>query len=126
MISNIRCQKKDCRRIFFSRLLRSLKVVVLAVVGSTCFVNCSSKLDPEKEYVDYYYVGQPAQPPSGVLRYCWEEPIVDYESQGPGVRDEGRWYNPSAVVVRQVRAGRWRPCETRPDESKGETKNERQ
>lgn len=100
----------------------SLTLVVFLVFSTT---SCQSKLDPDRENIDYYYVGQPAKAPSGVVRYCWEEPIVDYQSQGPGLRDEGRWYYPSAVVVRQVRAGRWRPCEIQPQESKGEISNER-
>jgi hypothetical protein len=112
-------------REYFTRTQLSLGVKSMIALLSLTLAGCSSKLDPDREYVDYYYSGRPAQPPSGVLRYCWEEPIVDYESQGPGVREEGRWYYPSAVVVRQVRAGRWRPCEVRPDESKGETSNER-
>lgn len=101
-------------------------VAYIATVALCCFLTgCSSTQVSGQEYVDYYYVGHQAQPPAGVVRYCWEEPLVEYESQGPGVREEGRWYYPSAVVVRQVRSGRWRPCEVRPDESKGETKNER-
>ena len=106
------------------RLSRSVTSIIALLLSCLLF-GCSSSLDQDREYVDYYYVGHQAQTPAGVVRYCWEEPLVEYESQGPGVREEGRWYYPSAVVVRQVRSGRWRPCETQPDESKGETNNER-
>ena len=68
---------------------------------------------------------RPARIPSGTVRYCWEEPIVDFEANGPGVDIEGHFYHPSYLAVREVRQGRWRPCRPVPSEIDGETKNER-
>lgn len=70
-------------------------------------------------------VDRSATVPSGTVRYCWEEPMVQYEPNGPGVDTDGRWYHPSYLAVRQVRQGRWRPCRPVPSEVKGETQNER-
>ena len=87
---------------------------------------CSSKKDknfvPETRYV---VVDRPAQIPPGVVRYCWEEPIVEMERNGPGVDLEGHWYHPFYIAVREVRQGRWRPCRPMESELKGETRNER-
>lgn len=94
---------------------------------SISMTGCSSQdgLDPEKENIEYVFEGRPATPPAGVVRYCWEEPIVAYEPNGPGVDAEGRWYHPSYIAVREIRQGRWRPCSELADEIKGETTNER-
>lgn len=48
--------------------------------------------------------------PAGVVRYCWEEPMVEFEPNGPGVDAGGKWYNPYYLAVREVRMGKWRPC----------------
>ena len=48
--------------------------------------------------------------PRGVVRYCWEEPMVEFEPNGPGVDATGKWYNPYYLAVREVRMGKWRPC----------------
>ncbi|MCB0344390.1 MAG: hypothetical protein KDD66_04710 [Bdellovibrionales bacterium] len=80
-------------------------------------IGCSSNELPEpREYVEAppakVSVGsKPAEVPPGVVRYCWEEPIVAFEQNGPGVDQEGNWYHPSYIAVRQVRSGKWRPCE---------------
>lgn len=60
----------------------------------------------------------PARVPAGVARYCWEEPIVELEPNGPGLDVEGRWYHPSYIAVREVRSGKWRPCVPTSDEVK--------
>jgi hypothetical protein len=77
---------------------------------------------PETRYV---IVDKPARIPPGVVRYCWEEPMVELEPNGPGVDTDGRWYHASYVAVREVKQGRWRPCRPVASEIKGETKNER-
>ncbi len=48
--------------------------------------------------------------PPGVVRYCWEEPVVDYERVNPGLGEDGKWYYPAYLAVKEVRAGRWVPC----------------
>lgn len=77
---------------------------------------------PQTVYVGY----ESAQPvPPGVVRYCWEEPIVEFQDNGPGLDSEKQWYVPASTAVRMVKQGRWRPCRAVPSEVKGETKNER-
>ena len=83
--------------------------VLILVLGLSC-VACSSGDIPRVEGVDYQVIGQDPEQPEGVERYCWEEPLVELEKQSPGVKDEGRWYAPSATIGRQVRQGKWRPC----------------
>jgi len=63
--------------------------------------------------------------PPGVARYCWEEPVVEFQENGPGLDADKQWYVPSSVAVRMVKQGRWRPCRPVLSEVKGETKNER-
>lgn len=48
--------------------------------------------------------------PQGVVAYCWEEPLVIYQDNGPGVDSDGNWYHPYYKAVREVRSGKWRPC----------------
>lgn len=91
-----------------------------------CFlvVGCSSnegRIRPETRYVVY---DKPATVPPGVVRYCWEEPMVQLEQNGPGLDSDERYYRPAYVAVREVKQGRWRPCRNVPSEVKGETKNE--
>lgn len=52
----------------------------------------------------------PARVPSGVMRYCWEEPVVDEEQHDAGLDARGIYWSPSYVAIREVRQGRWRPC----------------
>ena len=86
-------------------------------------IGCSSeRITPETEYLA---MELPARIPPGVVRYCWEESMVQLEPNGPGLDEEERWYHPSYLAVREVRQGRWRPCRPVPSEVKGETKNER-
>lgn len=101
---------------------------LLPVSAIILLSGCSStadELDPARENYEYVVVGAEPTTPEGVVRYCWEEPIADYEAVSPGVDSEGKWYYPSHIAVRQVRGGRWRPCEKMPSEVKGETRNER-
>jgi len=80
--------------------------------------------DPDVQTV---YVGydSPAPIPPGVVRFCWEEPVVEFQDNGPGLDSDKRWYNPSYVAIRMVKQGRWRPCRSESSELKGETRNER-
>ena len=106
---------------------RGSHMLGIGMLGFLAFLSgCSSapygQVTPETRYIS---VERPAAVPPGVQRYCWEEPIVAYEPEGPGLDIEGRWYSPSYVAVKEVRQGRWRPCRPMPSEVKGETKNER-
>jgi len=55
-------------------------------------------------------VGAPAPAPEGTVRYCWEEPKVVRQKEGPGVNTEGTWYKPSHYAVREAKMARWVPC----------------
>ena len=82
---------------------------------------CSTE-QPEPEVVvikEQIVKAIPAAAPEGVVRYCWEEPIVNCEKVGAGLDIKGHWYHPSHAAVRKVRQGRWRPCS--PQQSKAET-----
>lgn len=94
------------------------KISVISLLAALlAFGACSAEKLPEpREYVEQtptrVSVGsQPAEVPPGVVRYCWEEPIVTFEQNGPGIDQEGHWYHPSYIAVRQVRSGKWRPCQ---------------
>ena len=60
--------------------------------------------------VRYDGLAKDSYAPPGVVRYCWEEPMVEFEPNGPGVDVDGHWYHPFYLAVREVRSGRWRPC----------------
>ncbi len=106
----------------FFDILRA-SVVVVVFVGAGCGKShFSTSPEPQTVYVAY----DSAQPiPPGVVRYCWEEPVVEFQENGPGLDADKRWYVPSSVAVRMVKQGRWRPCSPVASEVKGETKNER-
>lgn len=82
--------------------------------SSLSFVGCSTLSNlfgPEQvEMGAVEYRNPPA--PEGVIRYCWEEPMVDYQRVEPGLDNEGRWYRPAHIAVREVKMGRWRPCKS--------------
>ena len=96
----------------------------LVLTLSACSMNSALDNKPEVQTV---YVGydSPAPIPPGVVRYCWEEPVVEFQDNGPGLDNDKRWYNPSFTAVRMVKQGKWRPCKKVSSEIKGETKNER-
>lgn len=48
----------------------------------------------------------------GVNRYCWEQPKVIREANGPGLNADGTYYQPAYTAVREVKQGRWKNCET--------------
>ena len=100
-----------------------LLIAAVAMVGLTgCSKDTTGLVVPETRYVIY---DKAAPVPPGAVRFCWEEPMVQFEPNGPGLDVEGRWYRPSYIAVREVKEGRWRPCKEVPSEVKGETKNER-
>ncbi len=96
--------------------------LVLTLLASLTGCGGSERITPETEYL---VMEPPARIPAGVVRYCWEEPMVQLEPNGPGLDAEERWYHPSYLAVQEVRMGRWRPCKPVPSEVNGETKNER-
>ena len=102
--------------------LRSFLVVVATLALVLGCSRSSEVIMPETKHV---VIDRAAPVPPGVVRYCWEEPMVQFEPNGPGLNTEGTWYEPSYIAVREVRMGRWRPCRSMPSEVKGETKNER-
>ncbi len=104
-------------RVRFSLVLFPLSLVVLSL--SACFT-ANEHVTPQTRYI---VVDRQAPIPPGVVRYCWEEPMVDLEPNGPGLDDEARWYHPFYFAVREVRQGKWRPCRPVPSEAKGEEKN---
>jgi hypothetical protein len=99
-------------------------ILCLLLLLSQGISGCTTKvgITPETQYIAFE---EPARTPAGVVRYCWEEPMVQLEPNGPGLDEEERWYHPSYLAVREVRQGKWRPCRPVPSEVKGETRNER-
>ena len=90
-------------------------IIICLCVLAGC-VGQHEKVSPQTRFV---VVDRAAPVPPGVIRYCWEEPMVDLEPNGPGLDDEARWYHPSYFAVREVREGKWRPCRAVPSEVKG-------
>ena len=100
-------------------LLRRAAVACILLAGIGCAKN---RIIPETRYLSEEFT---ARIPAGVVRYCWEEPMVQLEPNGPGIDAEKYYYHPSYLAVREVRQGKWRPCRPVPSEVKGETRNER-
>ena len=95
-----------------------------------CFTIACSAKEPAPAVVDAVIEPQivserAATIPPGVVRYCWEEPIVALEQNGPGLDADGHWYHPHYTAVREVRQGRWRPCRTPKSERSGDLVHER-
>lgn len=98
--------------------LKRLGFVILAALLLTSLGACSASSSAEKSSTIQASHGAVAiqrtaadpSPPAGIVRYCWEEPMVGLQKNGPGLNPEGTWYNPSYIAVREVRLGRWRPC----------------
>lgn len=57
------------------------------------------------------YDPEPALPPPGTKRMCWEEPLVKDRSMGPGMDERGEYYHPEYSAVQEVKMGRWVPCD---------------
>lgn len=93
---------------------RDLKILNIAIGAffAAAFSGCArdARPNPEQTPTTYTVIGQPAEPPAGTIQYCWEEPKVMYEQNGPGLDAEGKWYNPSYVAVREAKQGHWVPC----------------
>lgn len=107
--------------------MRTLNALVAAagLAGAGLLTGCSSKVQPIVPQTQHVTIEHAARVPPGAVRYCWEEPMVEFEPNGPGLDVENKWYHPSYVAVREVRQGRWRPCRPVSSEVKGETTNER-
>ena len=92
-----------------SRLIRfSMGAFLLVVLGTVVLSGCSPASPAPAEVVSY--VAKKAPLPPGVTAFCWEEPIVTPEQNGPGLDADEHWYHPSHTAIRQVRGGKWRPC----------------
>ena len=84
---------------------------------------CALLLIQKEDAVEKVFVEPEA--PEGVVRYCWEEPIVDQEKVDAGLDTEGHWYRPGHIAIREVRMGRWRPCKEITSRTYGKYGNER-
>lgn len=104
----------------------ALRVCALLLSSSLLCLGCTTQQDTIRPETQYVVVDRPARIPPGVVRYCWEEPMVQYEPQGPGLNEEKTWYAPAHMEIREVRMGRWRPCQPVPSEVKGDTRNEQE
>jgi hypothetical protein len=82
-------------------------------------LGCSSQQAARPFEVNQVIVSKPAYIPPGVVQYCWEEPMVKFEHNGPGLNDAEHWYHPAHVAIREVRMGKWRPCEPYLSETDG-------
>lgn len=51
---------------------------------------------------------RPFEPPSGVVEYIWEEPMVDVVEVPPGLDPEGHYYRPAHQAIVEIRQGRWK------------------
>lgn len=71
---------------------------------------CSSEKSPAPAKEIQIVRSNPAAVPEGTVRYCWEEPMVDYQKIDAGLDIDGHYYYPGHTAVREVRMGRWRPC----------------
>ena len=103
---------------------RDLSVLIMIGLSFTAMA-CSNREGMITPQTHNVVIERSAKVPPGIDKYCWEEPIVEFEPIGPGLDVEGKWYYPSYLAVREVRQAKWRPCRPVPDEVKGETKNER-
>lgn len=81
-----------------------LLICLLALVG------CSTASKKSTETVKNVYVVEPASVPVATEQYCWEEPVVEYQQDGPGLDSAGEWYYPAYNAVRRVKGGTWVPC----------------
>jgi hypothetical protein len=94
-----------------STSLRSVALgsLLFGAVLSGCTTQSEEIAPPAPQMVGVAFTSTP-RAPEGVMRYCWEEPIVEFEKNGPGIDAENKWYHPAYVAVREVRSGKWRPC----------------
>lgn len=99
-----------------------LSVILIGIVVVSVGCSPSRKTTYQNENI---VLTKEAPVPPGVARYCWEEPMVKLEQNGPGLDSEGKWYHPSYTAVREVRMGKWRPCERVVSEVEGGMQHER-
>jgi hypothetical protein len=99
--------------------------LLLALGFLFCLASCSAKTQEIKPETRYIVLDKAAPVPPGVIRYCWEEPMVELEPIGPGLDSDERWYQPAHIAIREVKQGRWRPCREMASEIKGEVGDER-
>ena len=105
------------------RGIAKLIAVAVSCTAMGCSSNGGGAAEIDSQVVDNnQYVVAPATPPPGVVQYCWEEPMVAHEPNGPGLNSEGTWYSPAYKAVRMVRGGKWRPCNEAEGASDGGTK----
>lgn len=97
---------------------KRISIAILTLLISVCGCSINQQAAPEK-------IIQEATPPEGVIRYCWEEPIVDQQKVDAGLDMDGHWYRPGHIAVREVRMGRWRPCREITSRTYGRYGNER-
>ena len=94
---------------------------MLKLSNLTCFistlllVSCFSSKAPKKvvvvkEVVRPNFIYQKEVVPEGAEKYCWQEPLIQYDKEGPGVDPEGNWYSHEHAAAREVKSGYWRPC----------------
>jgi len=79
-----------------------------AILTSGCAPLIGNRRTPQPVVVT-----QPAVVPEGTEQQCWEEPRVVAKKAGPGVDPKGNWYSPPHTEVREVKMGRWVPCDRR-------------
>lgn len=81
-----------------------------AFVSALSIIGCSTKSTMTSvEYLSQengpaYTVTETAP---GVVKYTWEEPIVDVVTVPPGLDPEGHYYRPAHEEIREIRQGRW-------------------
>jgi hypothetical protein len=87
--------------------MRFTKSLILTALGLSVFAGCQRA--PQPNYTENVVVERP-QVPEGTEKYCWQEPKVVNEKNGPGLDEQGHWYHPPYTAVREVKMGRWVPC----------------
>lgn len=92
--------------------MKSNKIIYLLTgLALISTASCAKKpLTLSEQMAREVVIGREGEPPAGVVRYCWEEPMVVSQVQNPGIDPDGEYYLPAAVVTREVRMGKWRPC----------------
>ena len=84
------------------------KLAFLILFSAAFSVGCHR--DHSSLPADEYVVYEQPSAPEGTEKYCWQEPKVTNEKNGPGVDEDGHWYHPSYNAVREVKMGKWVPC----------------
>ena len=105
----------------FKICLKKTGLVFVSLLLFSCSSSSKTVVVPQTKHI----VQQKAAViPPGAVRYCWEEPMVEFEQNSPGLDSDGRFYRPAYTAIREVKQGRSRPCRVAKSEVKGETKNE--